>query len=85
MGAMYGIPYRCLITNEIDNLIVVGRCLSATFEAQAAVRTTPTVGAIGQAGGTAAALAVKEGVPVQQVDYKELQQTLVAHGAYLEV
>jgi hypothetical protein len=43
------------------------------------------VGAIGQAGGTAAALAVKEGVPVQQVDYKELQQTLVAHGAYLEV
>ncbi|MEK3713964.1 FAD-dependent oxidoreductase [Paenibacillus sp. FSL R7-0333] len=84
-GAMYGIPYRCLITSEIDNLIVVGRCLSATFEAQAAVRTTPTVGAIGQAGGTAAALAVKEGVPVQQVDYKSLQEMLVAHGAYLEV
>lgn len=82
---MYGIPYRCLVTNEIDNLVMVGRCLSATFEAQAAVRTTPTVGAIGQAGGTAAALAVRAGVPVQQVDVKSVQETLIAHGAYLEV
>ncbi len=84
-GGMYGIPYRTLITNEIDNLIVVGRCLSATFEAQAAVRTTPTVGAIGQAGGTAAALAVKAGLPVQQVDISRLQRTLQEQGAYLEL
>ncbi|MGV2881710.1 MULTISPECIES: FAD-dependent oxidoreductase [Paenibacillus] len=84
-GSMYGIPYRSLITNEIDNLIVVGRCLSATFEAQAAVRTTPTVGAIGQAGGAAAAQAVKQRIPVQQVDIPRLQRTLQEQGAYLEL
>lgn len=84
-GGMYGIPYRSLITNEIDNLIVVGRCLSATFEAQAAVRTTPTVGAIGQAGGTAAALAVQHHIPVQQVNIQRLQQMLQQQKAYLEV
>lgn len=84
-GGMYGIPYRCLVTEQFDNLIVVGRCLSATFEAQAAVRTTPTVGAIGQAGGTAAALAVKSGKAVKDVDIAELQRKLRAEGAYLEV
>ncbi|GIO36597.1 hypothetical protein J41TS12_14580 [Paenibacillus antibioticophila] len=84
-GGMYGIPYRSLVTDQFDNLIVVGRCLSATFEAQAAVRTTPTVGAIGQAGGTAAALAVKSRKAVTEVDIAELQRKLREEGAYLEV
>lgn len=84
-GGMYGIPYRCLITNDIDNLLVVGRCLSATFEAQAGVRTTPTAGAIGHAGGVAAALAAKGNIGVQEIDIPNLQQTLITQGAYLEV
>lgn len=56
-GTYYSIPYETLYCNEIQNLLVAGRCVSATFEAQAAIRTTPTAGALGHAAGVAAALA----------------------------
>lgn len=84
-GGMYSIPYSCMITESLKNLIVIGRCISATFEAQSAMRTTPTTGAIGHAGGVAAALAVKNGLAVQNVDIKEVQTVLKQQGAYLEV
>ncbi|MFC7677929.1 FAD-dependent oxidoreductase [Paenibacillus sp. GCM10028914] len=84
-GGMYSIPYSCMITDSVRNLIVIGRCISATFEAQAAMRTTPTTGAIGHAGGVAAALAAKEEIDVQDVNIKEVQQILKEQGAYLEV
>lgn len=84
-GGMYSIPYSCMITESVRNLIVIGRCISATFEAQAAMRTTPTTGAIGHAGGVAAALAAKNGIDVQDVNIKEVQQLLKEQGAYLEV
>lgn len=84
-GGMYSIPYSCMITESVKNLIVIGRCISATFEAQAAMRTTPTTGAIGHAGGVAAAIAAKEGIPVQDIDIKKVQTMLKEQGAYLEV
>jgi hypothetical protein len=82
-GDIYSIPYRCLVNDKIGNLITVGRCISATFEAQAAIRTTPTAGAIGHAGGVAAALAAKRGVKASDVDMAELQRVLKDQGAYL--
>lgn len=84
-GGMYSIPYRCLVTPTLRNVIVIGRCLSATFEAQAAVRTTPTTGAIGHAGGVAAAQAALGNLDVQQVDVPKVQSVLKEQGAYLEV
>jgi hypothetical protein len=84
-GGMYSIPYSCMITDSVQNLIVIGRCISATFEAQAAMRTTPTTGAIGHAGGVASALAAMKGIPVRDVDIKEVQSVLKAQGAYLEI
>lgn len=84
-GQKYNIPYRCLVNPKISNLITVGRCISATFEAQAAIRTSPTVGAIGHAGGLAASLAVKQQVPVQDIDIPTLQQKLKDQGAYLDI
>lgn len=84
-GTYYSIPYSIMVCPEIDNLIVTGRCVSATFEAQAAIRTTPTVGALGQAAGIAAAHAAETGAPVQQVDVSRVQRTLAAQGAYLEL
>ncbi|MFD3259299.1 FAD-dependent oxidoreductase [Paenibacillus lentus] len=84
-GGMYSIPYSCMITESVKNLIVIGRCISATFEAQAAMRTTPTTGAIGHAGGVAAAMAAKQGIPVQDVDIKKVQTVLKEQGAYLEI
>lgn len=84
-GGMYSIPYSCMITDSVRNLIVIGRCISATFEAQAAMRTTPTTGAIGHAGGVAAAIAAKGGIDVQDINIKEVQHLLKEQGAYLEV
>ncbi|WP_172251766.1 FAD-dependent oxidoreductase [Saccharibacillus deserti] len=84
-GGMYSIPYRSLVTDSLSNLIVIGRCLSATFEAQAAVRTTPTTGAIGHAGGVAAALAAAGDGDVRNVDIARVQTLLKEQGAYLEV
>lgn len=83
-GGMYGIPWRTLICAPVNNLIVVGRCISATFEAQAAIRTTPTVGAIGQAGGIAAALAASQNITVHQVSVGQLQDAIRQQHGYLD-
>lgn len=80
----YDIPYRSLIPQGVSNLFVVGRCISATHEAFAAIRVMPTGMALGQAGGTAAALALREGVgDAREVDVKRLQQMLKEQGARL--
>ncbi|MHC5247031.1 FAD-dependent oxidoreductase [Enterococcus sp. LJL90] len=81
----YRIPYEIMITNEVSNLIVTGRCVSASFEAQAAIRTTPTMTAIGQAAGAAAAQTVKQHTSVDKIDIKELQKTLIHQGSYIEI
>jgi len=80
----YSIPYRCLITKEMRNLIVTGRCLSATHEACAAVRVTPILMAISQGAGTAAALAVSSKSDVAHLDVSQLRETLKNDGVFLE-
>src|SRR5262249_33512113 len=55
------IPYRCLVPKTRDGLLVAGRCVSATREALGAIRLTAPAMAMGQAAGTAAALAVRIG------------------------
>lgn len=72
----YSIPYEVMFCDEISNLLVTGRCVSASFEAQAAIRTTPTTSAMGHAAGVAAALSVESGVGVAEVDIKQLQDLL---------
>jgi hypothetical protein len=84
MDNYYQIPYEVMVPNELDNLLVTGRCVSATFEAQAAIRTTPTMTALGQACGTAIAQALKHHEAVQAIDVTELQNTLIAQGSYIE-
>ncbi|GHV93902.1 hypothetical protein AGMMS50293_02220 [Spirochaetia bacterium] len=83
-GSWYSVSYRSLISREIKNMVVAGRCISATHEALAAIRTTPLVMAMGQAAGTAAALAGKTDAAVQNVDITGLRQALIKDGAFLE-
>jgi len=61
-GEFYTIPYRCLIPKGSKNLLVAGRCVSATHEAQASIRIMPIVCCLGEAAGAAAAVAYKSGV-----------------------
>jgi hypothetical protein len=77
---VYGIPYRCLLPKRIDNLLVAGRCFSATHEAQNKLREIPACMAMGQVAGTAAALSVKFSVKPKELDVKLLQKTLIGQG-----
>lgn len=83
-GSMYSVPYTCLLNIKTKNLITVGRCISASFEAQGAIRTTPIVGAIAQGAGAAAYLSVKHNILPVEVDIKELQELLIGEGAYIQ-
>jgi hypothetical protein len=80
-GASYEIPYRCLVPRSVDGLLVAGRCISTTHEALASTRLTPTVMTLGQAAGTAAALAVRAKVPPRRVDVPALRAQLARDGA----
>ncbi len=71
-GAYYTIPFRALVPKEIENLMFAGRIISADPIAFASVRGMPQCMAMGQATGTAAALALRDGVTVQQVDPQAL-------------
>ncbi len=82
-GIYYHIPYRCLTPVGVDNLIVASRCISATHEAHSSLRVMPTVWAIGQAGGTAGAMCVKESITPDRVDSTKLISTLKAQHAFL--
>ena len=82
-GESYEIPYRCLVPKDVDGLLVAGRCISTTHEALASTRLTPTVMTLGQAAGTAAAIAKRRGVQVRSVDTKELRETLSGDGVPL--
>lgn len=79
----YSIPYRSLLPKEYDNLLVAGRCISATHEAQASVRIMPICATLGEAAGTAAALAYKTGKSAHTLDTKLLRETLIKNGAAL--
>jgi len=77
----YQIPYRCLIPTALDNALVAGRGISATHEALAAIRVMTISMAVGQAAGTAAALAVHHNGRVRDVALASLRQTLKSNGA----
>lgn len=74
----YDIPYRSLLPQQIENLLVAGRCHSATRGAHASTRVTATAMAMGEAAGTAAALAVKGSTSPQEIAVKKVQEALVA-------
>jgi glycine/D-amino acid oxidase-like deaminating enzyme len=83
-GRDYYIPYRALLPREVDQLLVAGRHYSATPEAQKISREIPPCMVMGEAAGTAAALAVQSGVRPRDVDVGALQERLRAQGAVLD-
>lgn len=81
----HDIPYRCLVSKEIDNLLGAGATISADFTSWAAVRYCAPSVCTGQAAGTAAALAVKNKTKPKKLDVKQLQETLRRQDARLSV
>ena len=67
----------------VENLLLAGRCVCADSPAAAAIRVMPPAMAIGQAAGTAAAMAVKNGGTPRTVDASALRAELVKNGACL--
>ena len=82
-GVSYQVPYRSLRPGHVGNLLAAGRCLSADHDALASIRVMGPSLALGQAAGTAAALAARDGVPVADVAVDELQASLSKQGARL--
>lgn len=78
------IPYRSLVPLKVDNLMVVGRCASAEFNAIAAVRVIATSMSMGQAAGIAAALCLKQGVTPRKLDGKLVRKTMIEQGVPLD-
>ena len=83
-GEYYSIPYRSLLPKEYDNLLVGGRCISATHEAQASIRIMPICATTGEAAGTAAAVAYNTGKTAKTVDVNKIRQTLSENGAAVD-
>ncbi len=80
------LPYRCLYSKNVDNLLFAGRCISVTHVALGTVRVQNTIAVAGQAAGTAAAIALRHGVTprgVYQRHLRELQQTLLRDDQYI--
>ncbi len=83
-GETYHIPYRCLLPQNCEALLVAGRCLSADHDAHASVRSMGQCMAMGQAAGAAAAIALKNNIGLHDLPVKQLQATLRSLGAMLD-
>jgi hypothetical protein len=77
------IPYRCLVPRKIDGLLVACRAFSSKASVNQWFNIIPHCVAYGQAAGTAAALAVRDGIQPRRVDYRELQAHLRQQGVKL--
>jgi len=82
-GSSYEIPYRCLVPESVDGLLVAGRCISTTHEALASTRLTPTVMTLGQAAGTAAARCALGSERPRDIDTAALRAQLERDGVDL--
>ncbi|MFB9330790.1 FAD-dependent oxidoreductase [Paenibacillus aurantiacus] len=82
-GKSHGVPFRCLLPQGKSNLIVAGRSVSSDRPVQGSLRVMPNCFAMGQAAGTAAAMAAEAGAGFRGISVPELQRRLIEQGAWL--
>jgi len=83
-GVTYAIPFRSLRTDEVENLLVAGRCISVDHRTHQATKEIPPSMATGEAAGTAAALAVRSGTPLRDLAIDGLRDRLRSAGAIVD-
>ena len=81
--SVFGVPFGCLLPQTLENVLVAGKTVSMSYEAHSRCRQIPDCMAFGQAAGTAAALACRDGVSPRAVAMDELQALLIAQGQNL--
>ncbi len=79
----WGLPLRCMLSKNIENLCFAGRNISVTHAALSSSRVMATCSILGQALGTAVAQAIKDNVTPENVDISKLQQTLMDDDCYI--
>jgi hypothetical protein len=84
-GGVYGVPYRTLLPAGIEGVIVAGRCFSSTHDAHASARSMATCMAMGEAAGTAGAMAASADRTPREINPDFLRSKLRDQGAILEV
>jgi len=84
-GDYFTVPYRSLVPIGVDNLIVAGKCISASKEAFAAIRMMPCCIAMGEAAGVAAGIAVEDKKAFRDIDVDLLKRRLADRGAELKI
>ena len=82
-NAINELPWRMLVPQGVDNLLVAGRCASMTHEGQSAARVSGACFVMGQAAGTAAAMAMRGDIAPRDVPYLELKLGLERDGVFL--
>jgi len=83
-GEYYTIPYRALLPQRVEALLVAGRPISTTHEAHAATRIQAVASATGQAAGVAAVMALRENISVHKVPTESLRASLRTQGAIVD-
>jgi len=83
-GRYFQVPYGIVLPQEVENLLVAGRCVSADKVAFAATRQMMCCTVTGQGAGVAAAVSVKDDVACRQVDISKVQQALKGQGVRIE-
>lgn len=84
-GGSYDIPFGCLLPRGLKNVMVAGRCLSATREGMGTARTMGPCMAMGQAAGAAAAMCAERGhSEVRELSVRDLQKRLKEDGAVID-
>lgn len=79
----YQIPYRCLIPQTLDNMVVAGRCISCDHESLGTIRTIPTCMYTGHAAGVAAALAIRQESLPRSLNVTMIQDALIKQKAVI--
>jgi FAD dependent oxidoreductase len=77
------LPYRMLVPDGIDNLLMAGRCASMTHDGQSAARVSGACFTMGEAAGTAAALALSGNTIPRDIAVEKLQDQLKEQGAFI--
>lgn len=79
----FSVPLRCLLPQTLEGILVAGRCISTTHEADGWTRSQPIAMQVGEGAGTVAAIAARDGVLPRRADLKKVHATLRAQGSHL--